>query len=628
MHKHSVWIAALVVAACMSLGLAQQAADTILYNGKILTVDSNFSTAQAVAVRGTQIAAVGTDDEVLRLAGSNTVTIDLKGKTVTPGLIHTHVHLESLGGYLSEIPLSRRTEFPLNFRIVNSKDDVIQQIQDIIAAAKIPAGRWLYFPSNPQGPHHARLIFDELNASDLDKAAPNNPIIVGVGMPKTNIHMASGKAMELVRRKYGNFLEHYGRYWIDATGKPSGIVEAPSSQIIWEDDEFALFPAPEDAGPLYRKLLEENFSSLGVTTISGGMNTAVIRAYQWLDSQGELPVRYGYGAKAAFSPGADLNRFQLGAGTDNVWITSVTARAVDGAGGRMCISLTRDSKAVGAIEGAGNSVMGLSAAADWWPRGQCNLDIEYAGSTRGAPLKANYFREWYYRVAESGLRSANSHVSGDDSHSRLIGIWESIDRANPGAVRGWVMDHCTLINPEDIPRAAKLGMMWSCSPLGEGNRAPTMAAAFGDEIIHKYVAPVKTMLDHGINVSLEGSWSSIESLITRKDDAGKVWGPDQRVDRVTALRIATQNGANNVLKADKLGSIETGKLADLVVIDRDYMSMPEEGISEIRPLLTMMGGRFVFLRTDFANENNLRPAGAVISTYEDLQARRPRSSRD
>ena len=108
-----------------------------------------------------------------------------------------------------------------------------------------------------------------------------------------------------------------------------------------------------------------------------------------------------------------------------------------------------------------------------------------------------------------------------------------------------------------------------------------------------------------------------------KDENGKVWGPDQRVDRETALRISTQNGANYVLKGDKLGSIEPGKLADLVVIDRDFMSMPAEDMSEIRSLLTLLGGKFIFLRSDFADEHNLRPAGAVISTYEELQKRRP-----
>jgi predicted amidohydrolase YtcJ len=115
----------------------------------------------------------------------------------------------------------------------------------------------------------------------------------------------------------------------------------------------------------------------------------------------------------------------------------------------------------------------------------------------------------------------------------------------------------------------------------------------------------------------------VELIITRKDDKGKVWGPDQRVDRMTALRIATQGGANYVLKGDQLGSIEPGKFADLLVLDRDYAAVPEEEISEVRTLATMMGGKFVFVRTDFSGEYNLRPPGAVISTFDELRKRRP-----
>ncbi len=631
MHKHSVWIAALMVVACMSLGLAQQTADTILHNGKILTVDSNFSTAEAVAIRGTQFAAVGTDDEVLRLAGPDTVTIDLKGKTVTPGLINTHVHLESPGSYGADLSPSQLKRYPLNFRNVRTKDDVLKQMKDIIAAFQIKPGEWVAFTGTPRG-DQSRLLWDDLNRWELDKAAPDNPISLSGGIPVVNMMLLNSKALDQLWAKYGDFIETYGRYWIDASGRPDGHLEAPAVRILLEDEEFVPSPAPQDVGPLFKKVLEEK-SALGVTTISGGLHTSSVRAYQWLDRQGQMPLRYGYGVMSTFGlPGADNKQFVMGAGTDTVWITSLSSRAVDGSGSRMCISLERDSQAVAAATaeaGGETRMMGLSAVSEWWPRGQCLMDIEYGGGTKGASIKANYFSEWYNQVARDGLRSANVHVSGDETHSRVISELERIDRAYPGSVKGWAIDHCNLIAPQDIPRAAKLGLMWSCSLGGAINSQ--VAEAFGEEALNTYAVPIKSMLDAGINVSLEGEgagglWGALEILIRRTDEEGRVWGADQRVDRETALRIATQNGANYVLKGDRLGSIEPGKLADLVVLDRDYMSIPEDDIAETRSLLTLLGGKFIFLHPDFANEYNLRPAGAVISTLEDLQARRPRSA--
>ena len=620
MNKHSVWIAALVVARCMSLGLAQETAHIIFYNGKVLTVDPNSRIAQAVAVRGNRIAAVGTNDEVLRLAGSNTLRIDLKGKTMTPGLINTHVHMESLGNYRSEVSPTQSRKFPVNMRAVRTKDDLVKQISDIITAFNIPPGEWLFFPTNPRG-DQAKIIFDDMNATELDRAAPNNPIIMSVGMPERNINMASGNAIRELWRKYGDFLETYGRYWIDASGKPSGVLEAPASRLPWEDEEFGLGPKPEGVAPHFRRILVENYSSIGVTTLSAGLNTWTVRVYQWLDSRGEMPLRYGYGAMEAFHPGADLKEFKLGDGTENVFIASMSPRAVDGAGARMCIALPRDAQAVGELEGDG--AQWLSSTAQWFPRGQCSLDIEYSGGERGARIKGNYFLEWYSQVAANGLRAANFHISGDDSHARFISHLERIDQANPGAVKGWAMDHCDLIDPQDIPRAGKLGLMWSC----DAGRIvqDSLVAAYGEDVKNRYTVATRRMLDAGINVSLEGEWDGIETLVTRKDNQGRVWGADQKVDRATALRIATRNGANYILKGDDLGSIEPGKLADLLILDRDYMTMPEDEIAEMRPLMTMKGGQFIFLRTDFASQYNLRPAGAEISTHEELLARRPRS---
>ena len=620
MTKRSLTVVALSALASIHWISAQQQADTILYNGKVLTVDRQFQIAEAVAIRGGKIEAVGTNDKVRQLAGPGSVQVDLQGRTVIPGLIHTHIHVQGAeGSYGGDLPAARHHQYPISWKGVSTKQDILKQISDIIAAFKFKPGEWLYFSSDGPIGDQVKILFDELNSAELDKAAPNNPIAVSLGVPAENGHLVNGKAIEALWKRYGSFIEKYGRYWLDASGKPDGHLEPPASRLV---DVFLPNPSPEDLAPLYRKGLEE-LSAKGVTTVSTRLPDFTIEGYKLLDSQGQLPVRIAYGVQSTFGiPDRDLKGVQIGAGSDMAWVASVTPGGVDGAGARMCIELKRDAKAAAALEEG--QIMGLSTAADWWPRGQCHMDIEYSGGVRGARIKGNYYAEFIGSVARDNLRIANVHVSGDGSYSRILTELERLNQAKPGSVKGWGLDHCTLIKPKDVARAAKLGLMWSCQPLGEGNRAPVIAEAFGPQIANTYVATIKTMLDAGINVSLEGEWPGVEQLITRKDDKGKVWGPDQRVDRATALRIATQNGANYVLRGDKLGSIEPGKLADLAVLDRDFLTVPEEEISEIQSLLTIVGGKIIFVRTDFAGEQNLRPQGAVISTYQDLVKRRKR----
>ncbi len=234
MKKHQFWMAAAAIAASISFGSAQQAADTILHNGKVLTVDANFSIAEAVAVRDSQILAVGTNNEVLRLAGPDTVKIDLKGRTVTPGLIHTHVHQESPGGYGSDLTAPQRKQYPLNFRTVQTKDDVLKQIEDIIAAFPFEPGEWISFTTNPRG-DQARMLYDELDRWELDKVSPDNPIALSMGIPILNMALVNSKAIEALWAKYGDFVETYGRYWLDSSGRPDGHLEPPAVRTLVQE---------------------------------------------------------------------------------------------------------------------------------------------------------------------------------------------------------------------------------------------------------------------------------------------------------------------------------------------------------------------------------------------------------
>src|ERR1051325_7498392 len=125
--------------------MAQQSADLILHNGKILTVDANFATAQAVAVTGNKISAVGTDADVLKTAGQNTVKIDLKGRTVVPGLIDTHLHITGPGSYMDPLPADKRRDFSVDWKGVSNKDDVLNQIRGIMTKYHPPKGEWIAF---------------------------------------------------------------------------------------------------------------------------------------------------------------------------------------------------------------------------------------------------------------------------------------------------------------------------------------------------------------------------------------------------------------------------------------------------------------------------------------------------
>lgn len=611
-------------------GTAQPSADLILYNGKILTVDSNFSVAEAVAITGNRITAVGRNQEVLALAGPESQKIDLQGRTVTPGIVDTHRHIyaaaeNDYGGLFSSRQLQR---FSVDWRAVSSKEDVLSQVKGIMEKEKFPLGHWVYFTNqvsfvNDRGSPltNAEILYDKLNQWELDKVTPNNPVLMTMGLSDFNGCLLNKKAMDWLMSRHGDFVKRNGRYWVNSAGRPDGHLEPPASRLVLP---FVYDRSPTVLAEIYRRAMAES-SSMGLTAVSTRMPKDSLAAYKRLELRGQLRFRIGYGMMEPFG-NIDLTKHNLkhyakkiNSGTEKIWLTGVGPSAIDGGRSRQCTDQKRS--------GTYTPVDG------WFPFGQCHSDSEYRGAVnRAAPIHANYFQDWVMASGRDGLRFANTHVAGDRAADQMLDFVEKLHKLyGPDSTKNWVFDHCGMINPKDFPRLAKLHIMVSCYVRVSVNDAAAMARAYGQQVANSFPSPLGSLLRAGVKVVLESDsdsfiWNDFEAAVTRKDRRGRVWGPQDQVDRPTALRMFTRWAADYLLRGDRLGSIEPGKFADLLVLDRDYLTIPEDEIGEIQPQLTIFDGRIIFVHPDFSRAYHLHPNGSVISTYQDLVKERVKRS--
>ena len=607
---------------------AQGQADMILQNGKIATVDKNFSIAQAVAIRGQRILAVGSNTDVMKLAGANTKVLDLKGRTVIPGFVDTHRHMynqaeNDYGGGYTPQQLNR---YPVDWRGVRTKDDVLNQIKGIMEQNKFKPGEWLYMSNQVMfisggTVEQATILYNELNRWEVDKVTPDNPVIFSIGIPDFMGVMVNTKAWDIINGEYGDFIKKNGRYWLDAAGRPDGHLEPPASRLALP---YSYNRAPEVLGPMYLKDMQE-LNSMGLTSISTRLPQDSVRAYQWLESRGQMTMRLGYGNIEDFGAVTDFAKQMpaiaklIGTGSDKIWLTGVGPTAVDGVTTRACTNQKREH-AYGVID-------------SWFPSGQCHYDIEYRGAkAKAAPITDNYYRDWTISAGTYGVRFANTHVAGDRSHQLIFDLVEQIQQQKgAAATKNWAVDHCDMVNPADFKRAAKLGIVFSCYVARSIAEGQDKADAYGEKVAQTFLSPVKSLIDAGARVVFESDsnsylWNDMETVLTRKDEKGKVWGPQDRVDRETALRMITGWAADYFLRGDQFGTLEAGKLADLQVLDKDYFTIPEEQIHTIQPQLTIFDGKPVFVHSAFAQEYNFHPSGVLVSTYKDLVAGRKTAS--
>ncbi|MGH7771503.1 MAG: amidohydrolase [Candidatus Binatia bacterium] len=540
-------------------------ADLVLHNGKIVTVDSQFSIAQAIAVRDGKILKVGSDQAILPLAGPNTRRINLQGKTVIPGLIDTHSHLHEYGldrfapemnPKLLEIKIEGRTE-----------EEMLERLGE--AAKTKKPGEWLITRIRPRAVADGFVI--NRTRFDLDKVTPNNPTMVHVTDTKA---LANTKALEELFKRYDPKVLDLPK---NSQGEFTGRVGAGVSLIFYE--EIVPKPKPEELAPIYLKELE-TWGAAGITTWSSSLGSEAISAFHYMDSKGMMPIRLAYTNEAGYRDNIYAESFVarfgnlIGHGTDSFWLIGISSGSTDSSYPGVCTTLSPDPK--------------VKARED------CRLTLD---NVRGRAAWA---------AVKAGLRIAGTHSAGDKATDVLLDIIEKASQEAGFSLekireKMHVIDHCTMNpRPDQIERAKKLNIMWSCAPKYL-LRAERVMRDYGEEAAHQWILPVKGILDAGGRVTWEQDDSDLgikpffglSTLITRKDENGRIWGARHAVDRKTALLMATRWASEYVLRENVLGSLETGKWADMVVLNKDYLTVSDDDIATIKSVMTIVGGRVI-----------------------------------
>jgi len=544
----AIAVAMLVTAAKSAVA---QGIDTVLVNGKIVTVDPQSSVRSAVAIRDGRIAAVGTDAEIRRLAGPTTRTIDLQGRTVIPGLIDSHMHA-------IRAALSFSTE--VNWIGASSLADALDRLRE--ASVKAKPGTWLVVVTPPATldtfKEHRRPTQAELVA-----VAPNHPVYVQLAYGWAMMTPLALKALNInsdADLPKGNSLEH------GPDGKLTGAITGNLVEL------FDRLPKPTfDEQVAGTKAFFRELNRLGLTgVVDPGGNNVTPREYQavfkvWRDRQ--MTVRIAYSV-CGMTDGSEFAEYQnylaimpQGFGDDMLHFNGIGER----------------------ITWAMNGINGIPPEAD----------------------KAKYYEivRW---AAQRGL-TVTMHWNTEANVDQLLGIWERVNQEFPIAPLRWTVAHLNDASPKTLQRMKALGVGWTVQDAMYNTNADVLRRESTEKIGRQ--PPVVTGNKIGLpigagtdahRVSTYNPFTVLQWFLDGKNASGTpLRGVAETPSRGDALRFYTSGSAWVSHDERQRGSLEVGKLADLAVLSKDYMTVSVDQIGSIESVLTMVGGKVVYAAGPF-----------------------------
>jgi predicted amidohydrolase YtcJ len=566
-----------VLLTCGSLHAAAEPADLILHNGRIITVDQTFQIVQAVAVKDGRILDAGKNERIRTHEGPKTRVIDLNGKTVLPGLYDSHTH--PLGAATSEL----RAPLP----VLKSLKDVFAHIA--ARAAKTPEGEWIVI----QYAFPTRL--DEMRfptKSELDRAAPKHPVLYHAGPAGVANSLAlklSGVSKDTPNPPAGVIVK-------DSNGEPTGLLRNAYGVLRGVPGESGRI-SPEQKREAVKKLFQL-YNEQGLTSIADrSAGREALDLYLDLQKRGELTLRVNVARNFGTSgtreqivkrledlPGKDKRGGPTGVGDEWVRIGP--------------IKLFLD----------GGMLNGTAYMRQPWPKGDTYQITEdgYRGLLFVKP-------EQLTMVLEEGAKKKwqmTAHCAGEGGMDVLLDAYELVNRMTPIKPMRWCITHANFPSRNNLERCQRLGVCADVQPAWLWKDGATLAKVL-DEPRMRWFQPYNSWLryttigggsDHMIKLdSLEATnpwnpWLGIYVAVTRATERGRALNSNEALTRKQAIKLYTINNAYLHNEEKEKGSIEPGKLADMIAIDRDIMSCPTDAIRGTKVLTTIVAGKVVFER--------------------------------
>ena len=556
----------------------RQVADVILHNGQVLTVDANDSVQQAVAVRGRIIQAVGSDQDVLVLAGPETTTINLRGRTLIPGVIDIHAHMdrEGLKGIYPSLEGARSISDIL--AIVRRE---VEQKRPGEWVVTMPIGDPPNYADMPQSLSEGRFP----TRWELDQVSPHNPVYIrGIWTPwnvAPSVSVANSLALQLAGiDRQTQAPDPSVTITRDDSGEPTGIF---IDQNRFPTVEFTLMRVvPRFTHTQRIEALKESmrlYNGVGTTGIYEGHGVApeVLRVYKEVWDAGEMTVRAHLVLSPAWRSMAEA-------------IQEMERWAHSASGGGFGDDMLRIGGYFIRYRGEPYTARARSA------------ELPYTGWAGFAESynSTNRFRRLVRLAASHNLRV---HTLARETLEEVLEVFNEVHREFPIDGRRWILEHVLHTTPGQLQRIRRLGLLIETIPLTElwlrGGYFMDSPQLNDNAVAHRSYIEHDIPFGLGTDNKPYSPFVSYWSAVARKERrTGKILGPGQCLSRLEALRAFTLGGAYFCFEEERRGSLEPGKLADLAVLSDDLLGMPEEELPQLHSLLTMVGGRVVHRTAD------------------------------